>query len=162
MADTQTQETKETQEDERQEEVEVETLHTHEEINRDLCGEITLLEPGYVEVSLVAAPEMAVDEKGLVHGGFIFGAADFAAMAAVNEENVVLAASHCQFLAPVKIDDVVLFKAKVRQRNGRKRNVEVEAFAYDIKIFTGTFQTVITEKHVLQLKLLETTEEKES
>jgi acyl-coenzyme A thioesterase PaaI-like protein len=131
-------------------------LDTHVDINHGLCGDIQKLEKGYAEVLLSTSQDMVVDEMGLIHGGFIFGAADFAAMAAVNERNVVLASSSSQFLAPVKVGDEVLVKAHVRHTSGRKRNVEVEAFVYDIKIFTGLFKTVITEKHVLKLKLLET------
>ncbi len=133
-------------------------LKTHELINHDICGEIKHFGVGYSEVWLITTQNMAVDELGLVHGGFVFGAADFAAMIAVNEKNVILATSSCQFLAPVKVGDTVVVKAKVHQRDGRKRNIEVEAFSYDIKIFTGLFKAVITEKHVLKLKLLETAE----
>ena len=120
-----------------------------------MCGEIVLHKKGYVEVELTTENDMVVDEMGLIHGGFIFGAADFAAMAAVNEKNVVLVASNCQFLAPAKVGDVVLVKAQVRHKEGRKRNVQVKAFIGDIKIFEGEFMTVITEKHVLKLKLYE-------
>ncbi len=136
-------------------------LNTHTMINRYLCGEIIKHEKGYVEVELETENEMVADELGLIHGGFIFGAADFAAMAAVNEKNVVLAASECQFLSPVKLGDTVLFKAQVRQQEGRKRNVHVKAFVYDIKVFEGEFMTVITEKHVLRLKLLQEEEQQE-
>ncbi len=129
-------------------------LQTHEKINQNLSGEITLLKIGYVELLLKTTPEMLADEKGLIHGGFIFSAADYAAMAAVNEKNVVLVAGETQFLSPVKLYDEVKFIAKVRQKEGRKRNVHVEAFVYDIKVFEGEFKTVITEKHILKLKLL--------
>ena len=129
-------------------------LGTHERINADLCGEIITLERGYVEVKLVTTPEMVADDIGLVHGGFIFSAADYAAMLAVNEKNVVLVASSCQFLSPVKFHDEVNFIAKVRHKEGRKRNVNVEAFVLDIKVFEGEFKTVITERHVLKLQLL--------
>ena len=77
-------------------------LNTHESINQDLCGEIHKLELGYVEVELVTTEDMVADDMGLIHGGFVFSAADYAAMAAVNERNVVLVASECQFLSPVK------------------------------------------------------------
>ncbi len=130
-------------------------LNTHTKINRYLCGEITKHEPGYVEVELETENEMVADELGLIHGGFVFGAADFAAMAAVNEKNVVLVASECQFLSPVKLGDKVLFKAQVRHQEGRKRNVHVRAFVLDVKVFEGEFMTVITERHVLRLKLYE-------
>jgi acyl-CoA thioesterase len=111
------------------------------------------LQVGYVEVKLVTSSEMVADELGLIHGGFIFSTADYAAMLAVNEKNVVLVASDCQFLSPVKFHDEVNFVAKVRQKEGRKRNVHVEGFVLDIKVFEGEFKTVITEKHVLKLKL---------
>ena len=130
-------------------------LQTHTMINTYLCGEILKHEKGYVELELETENEMVVDDMGLIHGGFIFGAADFAAMAAVNERNVVLVASECQFLSPVKIGDKVLFKAQVRHQEGRKRNVHVKGFVYEVKVFEGEFMTVITERHVLKLKLLE-------
>ncbi|MEA1893560.1 MAG: hotdog domain-containing protein [Campylobacterota bacterium] len=130
-------------------------LQTHENINFDLCGEIMKIDIGYVEVRLETISEMVVDDQGLIHGGFIFGAADYAAMAAVNEKNVVLVGSDCQFLSPVKFGDEVDFIAKVRHKEGRKRNVHVEGFVVDIKVFEGEFKTVITERHVLKLKLLD-------
>ena len=134
-------------------------LQTHEEINTDLSGAITLLEEGYVELRLTTTADMVADKIGLIHGGFIFSAADYAAMAAVNEKNVVLVGSDCQFLSPVKFHDEVNIIARVRHKDGRKRNVHVEAFVHDIKVFEGEFKTVITERHILKLKLLD--EEKE-
>jgi len=134
-------------------------IHTHERVNADLCGEILLLERGYVETKLVTTAEMVADDIGLVHGGFIFSAADYAAMVAVNERNVVLVGSNCQFLSPVKFHDEVKFVAKVRHKEGRKRNVYVEGFVLDIKVFEGEFKTVITERHVLKLQLLDEDDE---
>jgi acyl-CoA thioesterase len=130
-------------------------LATHESINRDLCGEILKLERGYVELRLTTTSEMVVDDQGLIHGGFVFSAADYAAMAAVNERNVVLVGSDCQFLSPVKFGDEVNFVARVRHKEGRKRNVYVQGHVLDIKVFEGEFKTVITERHVLKLKLLD-------
>jgi acyl-CoA thioesterase len=53
----------------------------------------------------------------------------------------------------------VNFVARVRHKEGRKRNVHVEAYVLDIKVFEGEFKTVITERHVLKLKLLDQEEE---
>jgi len=128
---------------------------THERINADLCGEIILLERGYVETRLRTTHEMVADDIGLIHGGFIFGGADYAAMLAVNERNVVLVGSNCQFLSPVKFHDEVTFTARVRHKEGKKRNVNVEGYVLDIKVFEGEFKTVVTERHVLKLKLLD-------
>lgn len=128
-------------------------LKTHENINQDLCGEIQKLEQGFVKLKLVTVFEMVADSKNLIHSGFIFSAADYAAMAAVNERNVVLVASDCQFLSPVKFGDIVNFEAKVRHKEGRKRNIHVTGYVLDIKVFEGEFKTVVTERHVLKLKL---------
>lgn len=129
-------------------------LQTHGKINSDFSGKIINQEKGRVELTLETISEMLADEMGLIHSGFIFGAADYAAMAAVNERNVVLVASDSQFLSPVKLGDHVNFIATVRHKEGRKRNVNVIGNVLDIKVFEGVFKTVITERHVLKLKLL--------
>ena len=134
-------------------------LVTHTRINQALSGEIDKLDVGYARVILETIDEMSADDLGLVHGGFIFSAADFAAMAAVNDKNVVLASASSQFLAPVKVGDNVVFEAKVRQKEGRKRNVHVKGFVLDIKVFEAEFSTVILERHILKLQLLEDAEE---
>ena len=128
-------------------------VKTHQRIDEELMGEITFHERGNAEVKLETTSAMVADDLGLVHGGFIFSAADYAAMVAVNEPNVVLIGSECQFLSPVKFHDEVVFKAKVRHKEGRKRNVHVNAYVYDVKVFSGEFKTVITEEHVLKLQL---------
>lgn len=134
-------------------------LDTHRLINRTLSGDLEKLENGYAKVRLMTTEEMRADSVGLVHGGFIFSAADFAAMAAVNEPNVVLAGAECQFLAPVRVGDEVIFEARVRHSEARKRNVTVTGFSHDVKIFRAEFKTVVTEKHVLKLSLLHEVED---
>ena len=134
-------------------------IKTHQKINHDLSGEIEKMEVGYVETKLITTAEMVADDMGLVHGGFIFSAADYAAMLAVNEKNVVLVACDSQFLSPVKFTDIVTFKARVRHKEGRKRNVHVVGHVLDIKVFEAEFKTVVTERHVLKLHLLEGDEE---
>lgn len=136
-------------------------LKTHENINQDLCGEIEKLDNGFVKLKLVTTHDMIADSQNLIHGGFIFSAADYAAMAAVNEKNVVLVASDCQFLSPVKFGDIVNFIAKVRHKEGRKRNVHVTGHVLEIKVFEGEFKTVVTDRHVLKLKLTEAEDDDE-
>lgn len=95
-------------------------LNTHLAINTSLCGKVVRLDENYAEVLLHTTQTMSADAKGLVHGGFIFGAADFAAMSAVNDLNVVLGASASKFIAPVKAGDVVICKAKAVRASGKK------------------------------------------
>lgn len=123
--------------------------NTHLNINASLCGKVTTLEKGYAEVLLHTTQQMSADAEGLVHGGFVFGAADYAAMSAVNDPFVVLGASFSKFLAPVKVGDVVLCKAVIVSDKGKKKVVEVEAFISDKIVFTGEFTTFVLDKHVL-------------
>ena len=80
-----------------------ENLKTHSKIRSNLCGTIIKLDSGYAKTTLQTTKEMIVDDLGLIHSGFIFGAADFAAVAAVNEANVVIIGARTKFLAPAKL-----------------------------------------------------------
>ena len=75
-------------------------LNTHLNIDTSLCGKVVKLYTNYAEVLLHTTQQMSADSQGLVHGGFIFGAADYAAMLAVNDPYVVLGASSSKFVAP--------------------------------------------------------------
>ena len=130
-------------------------VSTHEKINHTLCGDVELIETGHVIVSLITTEDMRADDVGLVHGGFIFSSADYAAMLAVNEKNVVLASSTIQFLAPIRVGDEIRFEAQVRHKEGRKRNVRVIGISKEVKVFEGEFKTVVTDRHVLRLNLLD-------
>jgi len=124
-------------------------LKTHLKIDTSLSGEVINLKENFAEVVLKTTPLMVADSYGLIHGGFIFSAADFAAMAAVNHKNVVLGSSEVKFLKPVKLGDIVNFIAKTVKIEGKKHYVEVEAFVKDTKVFEGKFLTFVLEKHIL-------------
>jgi len=126
-------------------------LKTHLAINQSLCGQLLSIEEGAATVKLNTKSEMVADDHNLVHGGFIFGAADYAAMAAVNDPNVVLGSAEVKFLKPSKSGDTVILKAKVTEVNGKRRRVEVEgADDAGTIIFSGIFTCFVLEKHVLE------------
>ena len=125
-------------------------LNTHLNINTSLCGKVTKLHKNYAEVLLHTTQQMTADRQGLIHGGFIFGAADYAAMSAVNDPFVVLGASTSKFIAPVKVGDAVLCKATVSSEKGKKREVEVQAFVNEKLVFEGSFTTFVLSRHVLE------------
>jgi len=125
-------------------------LNTHLNIDTSLCGKVTKLQKNYAEVLLHTTQQMTADRQGLVHGGFIFGIADYAAMSAVNDPLVVLGASSSKFLSPVKVGDAVLCKATVVSEKGKKREIEVEAFVDEKLVFVGAFTTFVLDKHVLE------------
>lgn len=122
---------------------------THLATSASLVGEPVELGEGSATVALDTSEQMKVDAEGLVHGGFVFGLADYAAMLAVNDPYVVLGAASTKFIAPVKAGARVLATAKVTETKGKKRIVETEARVGDDKVFEGTFTCFVLEKHVL-------------
>src|SRR2546422_8997351 len=97
---------------------------THEKISPQLCGRAEELGAGHAKVVLDASQEMAADWRGLIHGGFTFGLADYAAMLAVDEPTVVPANATAKFLAPVVVGDRLEAEATVEQTDGKKRSVK--------------------------------------
>lgn len=124
-------------------------INTHLEINNSLCGDAKLIEEGKSRVTMTLTKEMKADEKGLIHGGFIFGLADYAAMVAVNHPNVVLASSSCKFLKPSVVGDNLVAQAKIESVEKNRYNILVDVTSDDSKIFSGEFLAVIPKKHVL-------------
>jgi uncharacterized protein (TIGR00369 family) len=124
-------------------------ITTHGLIDTGLCGTPLEVEQNFSRVELIATPEMQVDASGLVHGGFIFGLADYAAMIAVNHPNVVLGAASVKFLRPVVVADVVQATARVHEEKGKKRVVAVQVLRKDEPVFEGEFICFVLDRHVL-------------
>lgn len=126
---------------------------THNLTSKSLVGEPIKIGKGYAEVKLKTDEEMIVDEYKLVHGGFTFGLADYAAMLAVNEPTVVLGKAEVRFTRPVKLGDEMIAKAEVQEDLGKKKIVFVEVFNQKgEKVFEGTFYCYVLDKHVLENK----------
>lgn len=123
---------------------------THLGIDRRLCGEPLALEEGSARVGWTGLPEMAADDRGLVHGGFVFGLADHAAMLAVNDPNVVLAGAEVRFLKPVAVGERLEAVARVSEVDGRKSRVRVEVSRDGTAVMTGDFRCVTLDRHVME------------
>ncbi|MGB9760896.1 MAG: thioesterase, FlK family [Caldimicrobium sp.] len=124
-------------------------IRTHRRIDQTLSGTPVELSQGKAIVKLKTDERMVADEKGLIHGGFIFSLADYAAMLSVNEETVVLAKAEVKFIKPVRLGDEIEAHAEVREIEGKKRKVYVEVKRGEEVVFVGDFLCVVPEKHVL-------------
>ena len=125
---------------------------THLAISPRLVGEPLELGAGTARAALTLLPEMAADDHGLVHGGFAFGLADFAAMLAVNHPLVVLASSTIKFLVPTRVGERLIAEARVVEETGRKRRVQVEVRRGEETVAAGEFLAVVPDRHVLDPK----------
>jgi len=127
-------------------------IKTHRSAAPRLVGTPINVEDGVeAEIELRASQEMAVDEHGLIHGGFTYGLADYAAMLAVNHPKVVLGKSESRFVAPVRVGDTMRARASVTASEGRRREVEVEVSVKADAVYKGTFTCYILDKHVLDI-----------
>ena len=124
-------------------------IRTHQRIDRGLCGTPALLAPGLAAVELEATANMAADAHGLVHGGFVFGLADHAAMLAVNEPNVVLVSAETKFLRPVRPGDRLRAEAKVLAQEPPRYTVQCTVLCAGQPVFEGTLSCQVTRQHVL-------------
>ena len=125
------------------------TPNTHAGIDRRLCGEPVSFGDGTAVVRFTSTADMAVDDRGLVHGGFLFGLADHAAMVAVNDPHVVLGSAEVRFLAPVRVGDEVVATASTTERKGRKHVLSVSARVGGREVLAGTMTAFVLERHVL-------------
>jgi len=125
-------------------------LNTHLKIDNDINGKVVELKEGYAKVEQITQEFMVADEEGLVHGGFTFCAADYAAMSAVNDPNVVLAKSETKFLAPIKLGNTVILEANIIKKEGRKSTAEVIATVDGRAVFKGMFYTITLDNHIFK------------
>jgi len=125
-------------------------IKTHHLAHQPLLGTpIEIIDGEKAVVKLVGIENMAVDDHGLVHGGFTFGLADYAAMLAVNDPNVVIVGANVSFVAPVQRGDVMIAEALVAEVRNKKRVVNVVINVRDETVFRGELTCFVLEKHVL-------------
>ncbi len=122
---------------------------THQHMSARLVGTPVTIEAGRAVVELHTNEEMRADATGLVHGGFVFGLADYAAMLAINEPTVVLGSADVHFTAPVSAGQVLVAEADALTPDGKKLPVRVDVRAGDTTVLSGTFVCFVPSAHVL-------------
>lgn len=147
-------EVKETTEDNSSQE-----LVIYQKIDHSLCGKLLKLSKNKAEV-LFAPNENMISDEDIIHTGFIFNAASYTAMCALNKKNSIIISSETKFLAPIELNHQIIFKANVLQGESKKCEVKVEGFLLDIKIFDGMFYIAILDKKLFKLRLKDNEDKK--
>jgi len=125
-------------------------INTHQGINREFCGTPVKAEKNHASIEMITSEDMSVDDTGLIHGGFIFGLADHAAMLAVNHPNVVLAGSSCKFRLPLVPGEKITASAAVTKEENNRYTVAVAVKRGEDTVFTGDFFCAVLKNHVLE------------
>ncbi len=123
-------------------------IKTSPAIKLNLSGTTTFLEKNHAKTKFYTNADMVADDRGLIHSGFIFSAANYAALVAINEEFCVTIGARINFFGPLKLGDIIEFEAKAHFDENRKREVRVTGHTKEIKIFEGTFQLVTLDEHI--------------
>lgn len=124
-------------------------ISTHGNISKELCGTPIENGGGNAVVELLLTEEMTVDDSGLVHGGFIFGLADHAAMLAVNHPFVVLGSSEAKFMKPSVKGEKAIASARTESVSGKKHVVKVTVEVNGTTVFESTMTCFVPDRHVL-------------
>lgn len=121
----------------------------------DLCGSIIKMSEEEVLVKFTPSEQMIGDQNNLIHSGFIFNAANYAAMCLVNQAHSLTIGAEVQFLAPIELEQEMLFLATIKYTNDRKYKVLVKGTLLDIKIFEGVFHISVFDKELFKLDFKE-------
>ena len=116
-------------------------------------GVIKELKNQQANVLLETTSKMILDKSGLVHSGNLYSSAAYSALLAVNHPNAIIIGVEMKFLAPIELGNEVLFKAQSLHEDTKKREVKVEGFVLDIKIFDALFSVAVLDKHILNLHI---------
>ena len=123
---------------------------THQKINGRISGIPIELGKNFAKLKLVTTDDMMVDDTGLIHGGFVFGLADYCAMLTINHPNVVLGKATVKFLKPVVLNDTLIANGTVISLKEKKSEVKVEVNRNDELVFEGIFTCFTPEVHILK------------
>ncbi|MEJ2249476.1 MAG: PaaI family thioesterase [Candidatus Lokiarchaeota archaeon] len=117
-----------------------------------MSGVPEIIKEGYSKIRLKTTDEMVTDDLGLIHGGFIFSLADYAAMLAVNHPNVVLSKANVKFIKPTVFGDELIAEGKIINHEGKRYFVRISIVNKNVKVFEGDFECYVPENHVLEDK----------
>jgi acyl-coenzyme A thioesterase PaaI-like protein len=124
--------------------------NTHQMVNQHLCGIPVDLKENVAQVKLLTTEEMIVDDTDLIHGGFVFGLADYCSMLTVNQPNVVLGGANVRFLKPVKKGDILIANGKLANTEEQEIHIKVDIFRKKDLVFEGNFICYTPKKHLLK------------
>ena len=99
--------------------------HSSINIKISLSGAVTQLEPNHAKTRFFATNDMIADGEGLIHNGFVFSAASYAAMAAVNETFSVVIGAKIHFFAPTRVNEAIEFDARSHFNESKKHEVRI-------------------------------------
>lgn len=124
-------------------------LKTHKSIHTNHGYNLLKLGDGYAKISIDTNKSETV-ENNMIYDGLLFSAANFCAMAAINEEHSFLLSANIDFLNQVSSsDEDIIFEAHAKNNISGKKRIDVNGKVNDITIFNGNFTAIKLENSSL-------------
>ena len=135
------------------EEVESGKLEVLKNIKKRFGYELLALEEDYAKVLVDLDKVQTLDESDTVFEAEIYKAANFSALASINEKGYFVVSAYIDFLSQIDVNSKsIYFEANALHNSLGKRQVEVKGFIDDIAVFQGDF-SVLKLDHRSNIKL---------
>ena len=115
-------------------------LNSHKNIHTHHSYKLLALSENYAKISINSQKSETVDKENIIYDGSIFSAANFCAMASVNQEHTFLISANIDFLNQVNTEDKdVIFEAHSASNISGKKQIKVQGKVNGITVFLGDF-----------------------
>jgi len=115
-------------------------LNSYKNIHTHHAYKLIELKEDYAKIAINSKKSETVDHENIIYDGAIFSAANFCAMAAINQKHTFLISANIDFLNQINTDDDdVIFEAHAASNISGKKQIEVIGKINDITVFQGDF-----------------------
>jgi acyl-coenzyme A thioesterase PaaI-like protein len=122
-------------------------------LNSDLSGSIVELNEARAKIELTTISEMASDNEGLVHSGYIYSSISYAALVVINNPNAIITSSNINYLSAISVGKKITIDAVVKNKGSKKSIVNITVKLADLDIADGTMTIFTLDKHPLSINL---------
>ena len=116
----------------------------------EVVGELLYCEPGVGGLSrMVAEPAMSLTRYNVIRGHYLFAQANSLAVAVADAPHALTASARVEFSRPVQAGQVLIARARVLERRGRRFIVEVVTRVDEQEVFQGKFLILALDEKYL-------------
>ncbi|HHT49054.1 MAG TPA: transcription factor FapR [Firmicutes bacterium] len=121
----------------------------------EVVGELLYCEPGVGGLSrMVAEPAMSLTRYNVIRGHYLFAQANSLAVAVADAPHALTGSARVDFSRPVQAGHVLLARARVLEKRGRRFIVEVVTRVDEHEVFKGKFLILaLDEKYLTEESL---------
>lgn len=122
----------------------------HHPASLEVVGELLYCEPGVGGLSrMVAEPGMSLTRYNVIRGHYLFAQANSLAVAVVDAPHALTGSARVEFPHPAQVGEVLMARARVMEKRGRRFVVEVVTRVENKEVFQGKFLILALDEKTL-------------